>query len=317
MPTAQAQYLVVTNAALQMALWPKNQAGKLPSGWAVTEFCGQKHECLQWVSRRSTASPGRPPRLAPPAPAVARHGTAVPFARPHAPMRLIVFPHAGSGASAYFFIAHLLQHDPVEVHLVQYPGRETRIKETPVDSVASMVDLLAVELGPLLGTGNFVFMGHSMGALIAFELVQHLRSTHQPLPKHLIISGRQAPQVPDYKFGVDQLSDDDFLNAIGRRYNALPDELVADPEIMKLLLPSLRADFRLVERHSPNSVAPLAIAATVLNGKADPWVSEATARAWQGQFTRPIRCLWFEGGHFFLRDASEQIRTSLISALSC
>jgi surfactin synthase thioesterase subunit len=228
----------------------------------------------------------------------------------------VVFPHAGSGASAYFFLARLLQPDPLEVHIVQYPGRETRMKEPPLDALADMISLLATELAPILGTGPYACFGHSMGALLAFEFTRHLQRAGAPLPRHLFLSGRLAPQTPGPCLRVGELGDVAFLEAVGRRYQALPAELLANRELLEILLPSLRADFRLVENHVHIPGCPLAVAATVLNGREDPGITAATATAWQTQFVDPIAVQWFDGGHFFLARAGHELRPLLAARLA-
>lgn len=315
-PAASPRYLVVVNFAGQLSLWPETRPDSLPAGWIGAGAAGSREECLRWIAARPAAVPSPPAPAGHAGPGPVRRSTAVPCPRPTAPLRLLVFPHAGAGASAYFFLARLLQPDPVEVHVVQYPGREARMKEPPLDSLDRMIASMATELVPVLHAGPCAFFGHSMGALLAFEFTRHLRRAGAPLPCHLIISGRHAPQIPGSSVRVSQLSDEAFLDTVGRRYQALPAELLANREIRDLVLPSLRADFRLVENHVHTPGPPLAMAGTVLNGRDDPGITPAMAAAWQTHFVHPIAVRWFDGGHFFLAPAGSQLRAELQAALA-
>jgi surfactin synthase thioesterase subunit len=206
--------------------------------------------------------------------------------------------------------------DPVELHLVQYPGREMRVKETPLTSMDAMRSTLREELKPLFDDKPFAFFGHSMGALTAFELTRELQASAGPLPRHLFLSGRQAPHIPGPVLDVPKLDDATFLDAVGRRYNALPAELLANREILEIVLPSLRADFTLMERYTHRDAPPLGVALTLLNGKEDPWIDENGLRGWERHTTRPVRQHAFAGGHFYLPAAAKELRAIVLATLS-
>ncbi|MGH3530086.1 MAG: thioesterase II family protein, partial [Pseudonocardiaceae bacterium] len=113
--------------------------------------------------------------------------------RPGARLRLICLPPAGGGASRYRnWPTHLPEE--VEVVSVQFPGRENRFNEPPIESMTQLVDLLLDELAGYF-TRPFAFFGHSMGALIAFELTRRLRPSGVA-PVHLFASGCRAPHLP-------------------------------------------------------------------------------------------------------------------------
>jgi len=230
-------------------------------------------------------------------------------------MRLFVFPHAGSGASSYHFLAKACKEDALEISLIQYPGREMRIREQPCADMGEMVRSLDADLRALLAERPFAFLGHSMGSLVAFELSRHLAATGGPIPQHLFLSGRQAPQRPGLDLPVDSMSDEAFLEAVGRRYNALPAELMTNPEILALVLPSLRADFKLMAGYQYRAAAPLGVGLTLVNGVDDPWVDKDSVEAWNVQSERPLSRHWFPGGHFYLPDAVAKVRLVLLETL--
>lgn len=333
-PSDSVRYHVVKNNESQSSIWPDYRLKTLPAGWSFTGISGLKEECLRRIAKSAQARAGaaetiasaRPAAAPPQLDATARSGphgsvprtraTALPFPRPDAAARLFVFPHAGSGASYYHFLARACKDDPIELHVVQYPGREMRMAESALADMGAMTRLLQRELGPLLAEKPFAFLGHSMGALTAFELTCALRDGHAPLPQHLFLSGRQAPHVAGTVLKVDALDDAAFLEAVGRRYNALPPELLAHPEIVAMILPSLRADFSLMQRYTCRERPPLDIALTLLNGLEDPWIDAASLTAWQRHSTYPLRQHTFPGGHFYLTTAAQQIRTIVLGALA-
>lgn len=317
---------IVENDECQRSLWPDYRRQMLPRGWRFTGFSGSREECLNRIAAGETA-PAAPratagasaPLVAPAAasspPSPRPRAIAVPFSRPQAALRLLVFPHAGSGASAYHFLARACKDDPIEVNLIQYPGREMRIREAPCEDMEAMVASLDDDLRGLLADRAFAFLGHSMGSLVAYELTRRLADTGGPLPQHLFLSGRQAPQRPALNLPVDSMSDAAFLDAVGRRYNALPAEVMSNPEILSLVIPSLRADFKLMARHQYRPGAPLGVGLTLINGVDDPWVDHESIDAWQIQTQRPIERHWLPGGHFYLPEAAMTVRQVMLNAL--
>src|SRR5262245_31979426 len=155
-----------------------------------------------------------------------------PQPRPHARLRLFCFPYAGGGVSTYRSWPNYLPAD-VEVCSIRLPGRDDRMGEKPFANLPALVDALAVGLRPRLAA-PYAFYGHSMGALIAFELARHLRHRSENLPVHLFVSARRAPQVPSHEAPCHQLTDSEFVDTLVRRYNGIPKIILAEPELMKL-----------------------------------------------------------------------------------
>ena len=316
---------IVENDERQQSLWPDDRRQALPHGWRFSGFSGSREECLKKVARGLFALEERPDKTtrwsqtqvaAGMAAAPARpRAVAVPFAGPPATMRLFVFPHAGSGASSYHFLARAFKDDPIEVCLIQYPGREIRLKEAPCDDMEAMVSSLDCDLRSLLAESAFAFLGHSMGSLVAYEWTRRLVESGGPFPQRLFLSGRQAPQCPVPNLPVESMSDEAFIDAVGRRYNAIPAELISNFEILSLVLPSLRADFKLMARHQDRPREPLNIGFTLVNGADDPWVDKESIEAWQVQSLLPIERHWLPGGHFYLSDAMPTVRQLILQTL--
>ncbi|ATE54772.1 thioesterase II family protein [Actinosynnema pretiosum] len=220
-------------------------------------------------------------------------------ARPGARTRLICFPHAGAGAGAYADWAALLPPD-VELLAVQLPGRQNRIAEPAFTEVRPLVAVLAQALRPFLRP-PFAFFGHCGGAVLAHELALALRERGLPEPEHLVLSGQPAPGVPTAAPPLHGLPDAEFTAALVELGGIEP-ALAADADVMGALLPTLRADFTLWERHTPTGAAPLALPITALAGRDDPRTPADSVEAWRGRTTARFRSRFLPGGHFYLLD---------------
>src|SRR5258708_6849949 len=165
---------------------------------------------------------------------------------PRASLRLFCFPHAGAGVSA--FSTWTPEGLPgVELCLVQLPGRENRIQETPITRLPVLVQMMADALGPAM-TGQFAFFGHSMGALVAFELARELRRQGRRMPQYLFASGHRGPQLENTSRRLHMLPDDELIQELAEM-NGTPAEILDNKEFMQLVLPIFRADLELCETY--------------------------------------------------------------------
>jgi medium-chain acyl-[acyl-carrier-protein] hydrolase len=221
-----------------------------------------------------------------------------PRPNPGAALRLFCFPFAGGGASVYRTWPADLPGS-IEVCAVQPPGHESRLREEPLRRLAHLVAAAAEALAPGLDR-PFAIFGHSLGALVAFELVRHLRRESMPMPVRLFVSGHQAPQLPDLRKHIHQLPDDEFVSEL-RRYNATPEEVLRNPELMELLTPVLRADFEALETYVYRPEPPLPCPLSAFGGVADPEVSAEQLAGWREQAGGPYTERRFPGSHFFVQ----------------
>jgi medium-chain acyl-[acyl-carrier-protein] hydrolase len=181
---------------------------------------------------------------------------------------------------------------------VQLPGREGRLREAPFTRIEPLVQALAAELP--LAELPFAFFGHSMGALIAFELAHELARRGGPQPLLLFVSGRRAPRVPVREEPIHDLPEPQFLARL-RDLNGTPEEVLQHAELMALLSPLLRADFALHETWTyREGEPPLAIGISAFGGVADPEVTREDLEAWRVETTGPFRLRMLPGDHFFL-----------------
>lgn len=219
-------------------------------------------------------------------------------------MRLLCLPYAGAGASAY---ARWSEHCPpgLELWFGLLPGREDRITESHATNIADLADLFAAALMNL-DERPFAIFGHSLGSLISFELVRSLRRIGGRAPIHLFVSGMVAPQLQVSEQPLDDASVLDEVRMLG----GTPDALLAEPELMEIMLPVLRADFNLVRSYGYYAEEPLPVPITSLGGLQDPYTTDDGLLAWQLQTRASFASRRWPGGHFYLHDfTSEVVRT--------
>lgn len=229
--------------------------------------------------------------------------------KPHARLRLFCFPYAGGGASAFRSIFDRVPEE-IEVCPVQLPGRENRFSERPFLSLAPLVAALHEEILPYLDM-PYAFFGHSMGALISFELACALRRSGQvPGPAHLLLSGHRAPHLADQRSPAHQLPTPQFLDAL-RSLQGTPEKVLQHQELLQLLLPLLRADFAVCETYTYAPQAPLACPISAFGGLQDPNVPCEAIRAWKEHTTHTCRVHFFAGGHFFWQDEPASLFAAL------
>jgi medium-chain acyl-[acyl-carrier-protein] hydrolase len=226
-----------------------------------------------------------------------------PTARPR--RRLICVPHAGVGASVYRAWGRLLPAE-LDVCAVQLPGREGRLREAAVTRMEPLVEAATAALRPYLDV-PFAFFGHSMGALVAFEIVRRLRAEGWGTPTHLIVSGRRAPQAAPRHGPISHLADGAFIDEVERRYGGFPDVIRRDPELVALFVPGLRADFTVLERYTymPEGLLQCPIAAFC--GLEDEEATELDMLGWREQTAGPLTVRAFAGGHFFVQSAQAEV----------
>lgn len=224
--------------------------------------------------------------------------------------RLFCIPYAGIGASTFRLWQSALPAQ-IEVSAIQLPGRETRLREAPLTRISTIVEALLPELTPHLDRPFAVF-GHSMGAVIATELTDALVRRGGPTPVHLFVSGRRAPHIADPDPPLAGLPDEDFVREINRRFGGIPAEILADREILGLLLPCLRADITALETHQPIQFARTQCPLTVYGGTHDSRAPRAHLEAWRDKAGAAFRLKVFEGDHFYLNPR----RTELLADVS-
>ncbi|MBR8835626.1 MAG: thioesterase [Stigonema ocellatum SAG 48.90 = DSM 106950] len=227
-----------------------------------------------------------------------------PKPNPKTYLRLFCFPYAGAGASIFRTWSAQLPQE-IEVYSVQLPGRESRMKEPLFTDLVPLIDSLIPAIQPHLDL-PFVFFGHSMGGLLSFEVARQLRRLQHPIPLHLFISGRRAPQLRALDPPIHQLPDAEFLEALSR-YNGTPENVLQNVELMNLFLPILRADLAINETYVYHPETPLDCSLSVFGGLQDDRVSRDSLAAWRDQTNGNFSLRMFLGDHFFLRSQQGEL----------
>lgn len=232
---------------------------------------------------------------------------------PQALMRLFCFPYAGGTAAIFRTWADGVP-EAVEVCAVTLPGRGTRLKESPFTQMEPLIAALAEGLKPYLDR-PFAFFGHSMGALMSFELARYLRrSANGYLPEHLFVSGRWAPEQQHRVLPASDAPGSAFLAEM-RRLNGIPDDVLTQPEVLDLLLPTLRADLAVNESYAYRAESPLTCPISVFGGLQDPMVRRSDLVRWQHQTTASFLVRMLPGDHFFLNTAQSLLLAMLTQEL--
>ncbi|MFE7652830.1 thioesterase II family protein [Streptomyces bottropensis] len=222
---------------------------------------------------------------------------------PEAAVRLLCLPHAGGSASSCLPMARALA-PAAEVLAAQYPGRQDRYAEPPSRSIRELAERVVEAVGGDDGRPLALF-GHSMGAVVAHEAALRLEAAGRA-PVRLFVSGRRAPSTLGHRGSLHTASDAELLAAV-RALNGTAGQVFEDEELLRLVLPALRGDYRALETYEPRPGDRLGCPVTVLTGDADPVTPVADARAWADHTDGPTEVCVFPGGHFYLDDRPEEV----------
>ena len=225
-------------------------------------------------------------------------------------VRLFCFHYAGGNALIYRTWAQKLPPS-VEVVAIQLPGRATRMHQPLVSKVTDLVEPIADALTPFLNE-PFAFFGHSMGALISFDVARFLRRQGRALPWHMFVSGRSAPQLDREHRVLYNLPKEEFLAEL-QQLDGTPREVLEHPELMDLVLPMLRADFSICDTYEYKEEAPLACPITALGGLQDYDVSRRRVEAWREQTSATFTLRLLPGNHFFIH-TNETLLLNLVAS---
>jgi surfactin synthase thioesterase subunit/phosphopantetheinyl transferase len=219
-------------------------------------------------------------------------------------LRLFALPYAGGGASLFRRWPDGLPAD-VEVCAIQLPGRETRFKEPPYVRMRDLVAVLADAIAPELDR-PYVLFGHSMGALVAWELTREIRLRKFRPPETLIVAGHAAPHRPARGPALHALPDSEFRSEL-ERLNGTPDAVLNNEELLEAFLPTLRADFAVCETYNFAAEGPLDVPIIACGGIHDARASFDDVDAWRVQTRAPFTLRMFAGDHFFIQSHRDEM----------
>lgn len=225
--------------------------------------------------------------------------------------RLVCFPHVGGGASFFTPWADLTPSD-VELMAVRYPGREDRLLEEPAVTMRELAEPIAQECAELLDQ-PLAFFGHSMGASVAYEVALRLQQNHGAALSGLFVSGRPGPGRDEVSRRYGEIGDAELLESIGV-LGGTQAEVFENPELRELVLPAIRADYRLITRYrapSTRLTAPI----VAYYGNADPDLDEGSVAAWATVTGSSFTFRAFVGGHFYLVEHTQALLDDLFTRL--
>ncbi|MFJ9343587.1 thioesterase II family protein [Streptomyces sp. NPDC101733] len=229
--------------------------------------------------------------------------------------RLVCFPHAGGSATAYTQLARTLPAD-LDVLAVQYPGRQDRYREDSITSLPALVEAVTAELALEIAADParpYALFGHSMGSLVAYETARLLAERGLPGPERLFLSGRGGPT--DRPHPPYHLFDDDQVLAEVRRLGGTDQSMLDNPDVLEMVMPALRADYRALGTYSRRGGEPIVTPITALIGDADPMVPVPDAGTWREHTSGDFDLKVFPGGHFYLFDQVGKVAAAVTSGL--
>ncbi|GLF93018.1 thioesterase II family protein [Streptomyces yaizuensis] len=222
-------------------------------------------------------------------------------------LRLFCFPYAGGGGSAFREWSGCLPAG-VELWAAQLPGRESRVAEPALRRMDPLVEALYEAVLPRLEL-PYAFFGHSMGALVAFELTRLLRRRGAPLPTRLLLGAFRAPQLPNPHIRIHHLPDEVLKTVL--RKEGTPRQVLESDELMRALLPTLRADLELCDTYQHREEQPLAVPLSVFGGHQDVRVGRGDLDSWRTQTAKTFRLVMLPGSHFFLHSSQDLLLAEL------
>ncbi|MBQ0896540.1 thioesterase [Micromonospora sp. U56] len=221
---------------------------------------------------------------------------------PDAPTRLVCFAHAGGSASYFYPVSQALSPG-LDVLAVQYPGRQDRRAEPAFEDVPRLVDALVDEVA-VWADRPLALFGHSLGATVAFEVARRLQARGTEVSA-LFASGRRAPSR--HRPAWVHEGDDEALISEMLKLEGTDAQMLTDPELVRMILPALRADYKAAETYRYQPGPPLTCPVYALTGDADPQVDVPDAESWREHTTGPFALHVFSGGHFYLNQHAPQV----------
>jgi medium-chain acyl-[acyl-carrier-protein] hydrolase len=232
---------------------------------------------------------------------------------PHAELRLFCLPYAGGSSQVYrSWMNHLARK--IELCPIELPGRGPRLREATISDFSTLVQEIALGIHRHLDR-PFAFFGHSMGALLSFELTRLLRQQGYPSPAHLFVSGYRAPHLKSNSTPIHNLPEPEFIEEV-RQIGGTPEAVLANAELRELVFPTLRADLAAIETYRYRPCTSLVCPITAFGGLQDKGVDVADLEAWRQYTTGKFRLQMFSGNHFFLHQVQPLILQTINRQLS-
>lgn len=230
-----------------------------------------------------------------------------------ASFNLFCFPYAGGSAATFNSWRNFLP-DWINLYAIQLPGREARHSEPFCESVINVVDGIYDEIQHKTKT-PYAFFGHSLGALISFELIRKIRNNGLDEPLLYFPSGRHAPQLIGREPIIHDYPEAEFIQQL-KDYNGTNQVLLENTELMRLFLPRLRSDFKISETYTYLEGEKLSCPIVAISGMDKGNESLEDLLAWENQTIGRFKSLLLPGDHFFLHMSERELTGKIISEIS-
>ena len=237
----------------------------------------------------------------------------LPASKSESRIRLFGFPYAGSSAQI-FRDWHDELPDDIELSPVHLPGRGRRVREDSFTDLLALAEVLAPALSSY-SDKPYALFGHSIGAVIAFEVARVLRREGMPLPCHLFVSGCRAPQLNHSRPYTYDLPEDDLIRSL-RNLNGTPSQILESPIMMEFFLPIIRADLQMIQTYQYSDDAPFDFPITAFGGLQDREETQEMISAWREQTTSSFQLQMVAGDHFFLHTAYRYLLQTISQQLT-
>lgn len=220
---------------------------------------------------------------------------------------LFCFPYAGSGASIFYSWANYL-NPKINIYGFQAPGKEDRISEDLIIDLNTLIQNAVKELKQIINK-PFVLFGHSMGSVLAFEIAKTLE-LENITPELVILSGRPPPRFGLRMNPISHLGDKELIAEL-HKLEGTDTRILENDELMELLLPIIRADFRISEAYKSSASLKINSPMIAIGSEEDPWLNKAEFKEWKDYSNSTTKIQFFPGGHFYLREHLDLLTTFL------
>jgi medium-chain acyl-[acyl-carrier-protein] hydrolase len=214
-------------------------------------------------------------------------------------IRLFCLPYAGGGTAPFYRWRSMMPAN-IELAPMALPGHDGRLNEPAYTNLRALADKLADEISDQAAQRPFALLGHSMGSLLAFEIARSLRQSKCRQPCVLILSACRPPHAIVARRMLHAAPDAELVATLQERYGGIPAAVLNQPDLLKMVLPALRADLQMIETYQCSDEPPLEVPMLVLGGTEDPAVSAGHLMEWRRYITQDISVRLLPGGHFFL-----------------
>lgn len=220
-------------------------------------------------------------------------------------LHLYCFPHAGGSASTFTSFMPFARERGFVVDPVEYPGHGTRLGEPSIESIDELATVIVEVILPSLRRHDFVFLGYSMGALVAYRAAQFLEELKENIPRQLLLCGSQPPVRADRE-RLHLLPDEDLIKQLAESSDEM-NEISRYPELLELFLPIIRNDLKITENWNLAASSSVTIPVTAVAGHEDSLSPPEVVKQWARHTTGDFEFFVFRGNHSFIMNNAEDI----------